>query len=125
MTSTNGADMPDRTATANIVQMTQEPNPAGAPPGAFRFTLFHSPDMVTDPVYVAAGDINPLEEGGSNTLSFSISAPGRYHAECTRLNVMGQPIGPVATSGPEYIGDTTGTYQAPLVITLGISPLPV
>ncbi len=110
--------MQERTATAQIVQMTTEPNPDGVPIGAFRMDLFHRENEFTEPVFVDAQDFDP---DTTPNVSFTLTQPGGYHAECTRLTQAGQKIGPTATSSTVYVGDGTATFQAPLVITLGVS----
>lgn len=101
-----------RTATAQIVQMTTVPNPDGVPIGAFRMSLFHNE---------AFADAIDFDPEATPSVSFTISEPGAYYVECTRMTQAGQPIGPVATSSTQFVGDGSATFQAPLVITLGVS----
>lgn len=110
--------MAARIATAQIVQMTTEPNPDGVPIGAFRMELFHRPDETVDPEFVDALDFDPET---TPNVAFALTQPGGYYAECTRLTQAGQKIGPTAVSSTVYIGDGSATFQAPLVVTLGVS----
>lgn len=117
----HGESMQERIGTAQIVQTTTAQNPDGLPIGAFRMSLFFSPDPTTeDASFADAADYDPAT---TPNVSFTLTQPGGYYVECTRLTQAGQPIGPTATSSTQFIGDGTATFQAPLVITFGVSGL--
>lgn len=97
-----------------VVQFTTESYENVPPPSdTLRFTLFMMSIALRDWIFVDQKDIEDLNP----TVTFDISTSGQYRTSCVRLDVNGQEIGSTAFSSSLYIG--AGTFQAPLVITLG------
>lgn len=100
---------------AEIAVMTSEAYEDVPPPSnTFRFSLFRRGES-GEFVFCDAVDVGE----GVRECRFTVTQSGEYQAHCQRLSVQGLFMGSQAVSSSCYIG--SGTYSAPLVLTLALS----